>query len=96
MRTGGGYEFPGPKSVARPAGLLMQVCGATFADVMTACCAIEPVAVYPLPPNGRRGIATTCNQHWSRTSWSLESQDSFLTASRHCAFVSSNCQETRR
>jgi GntR family transcriptional regulator, transcriptional repressor for pyruvate dehydrogenase complex len=47
-RTGARVRIPGPESVARPAGLLLQVSGATFADVMAARSGIEPVAVFLL------------------------------------------------
>ncbi len=44
-RTGARVRIPGPETVARPAGLLLQVSGATFADIMAARCGIEPLAV---------------------------------------------------
>ncbi|WP_235892658.1 FadR/GntR family transcriptional regulator [Mycolicibacterium hodleri] len=47
-RTGAKIRIPGPESLARPAGLLLQISGATFADVMAARCGIEPMAVYLL------------------------------------------------
>ena len=47
-RTGARIRIPGPESVARPAGLLLQVSGATFADVMAARAGIDPVAVHLL------------------------------------------------
>lgn len=39
---------PRPETLARPAGLLLQVSGATFADVMAGGSGVEPVAVYLL------------------------------------------------
>ena len=44
-RTGARVRVPGPEIVARPAGLLLELSGATLADVMTARIAIEPAAV---------------------------------------------------
>jgi GntR family transcriptional repressor for pyruvate dehydrogenase complex len=43
-RTGARVRIPGPESVARPAGLLLQVSGATIGDVMAARLGIEPLA----------------------------------------------------
>jgi GntR family transcriptional regulator, transcriptional repressor for pyruvate dehydrogenase complex len=50
-RTGARIRIPGPETVARPAGLLLQVSGATVADVMAARAGIEPVAVFLLAQN---------------------------------------------
>jgi GntR family transcriptional repressor for pyruvate dehydrogenase complex len=44
-RGGALVTLPGPDALARPAALLLQVSGATMADVTTARCGIEPVAV---------------------------------------------------
>jgi GntR family transcriptional repressor for pyruvate dehydrogenase complex len=44
-RTGARVRVPGPEIVARPAGLLLELSGATIADVMVARAAIEPMAV---------------------------------------------------
>jgi GntR family transcriptional repressor for pyruvate dehydrogenase complex len=43
-RTGARVRMPGPEIVARPAGLLLEVAGATMADVMVARSGIEPLA----------------------------------------------------
>jgi DNA-binding FadR family transcriptional regulator len=43
-RTGARVRVPGPEVVARPAALLLELAGATLADVMAARTAIEPVA----------------------------------------------------
>lgn len=43
-RTGARVRVPGPEIVARPAGLILELSGATLADVMTARIAIEPPA----------------------------------------------------
>src|SRR5690349_23747122 len=40
-RTGARVRVPGPEIVARPAGLLLELSGATIADVMTARSGIE-------------------------------------------------------
>jgi DNA-binding FadR family transcriptional regulator len=44
-RTGARVRVPGPEIVARPAGLLLELSGATIADVMVARAGIEPIAV---------------------------------------------------
>src|SRR3954454_17608475 len=44
-RTGAKVRVPGPEIVARPAGLLLELSGATIADVMVARSGIEPLAV---------------------------------------------------
>jgi GntR family transcriptional regulator, transcriptional repressor for pyruvate dehydrogenase complex len=51
-RTGAKVRVPGPEIVARPAGLLLEVSGATLADVMTARIAIEPAAAKLLAEDG--------------------------------------------
>lgn len=51
-RTGARVCVPGPEIVARPAGLLLEVSGATMADVMVARSAIEPVAAGLLAEKG--------------------------------------------
>src|SRR5881392_1245980 len=43
-RTGARVRVPGPEIVARPAGLLLELTGATLADVMAARTSIEPLA----------------------------------------------------
>jgi len=43
-RTGARVRVPGPATVARPAALVLELSGATLADVMTARIAIEPFA----------------------------------------------------
>ena len=44
-RTGARVRVPGPEIVARPAGLLLELSGATVADVLVARTGIEPMAV---------------------------------------------------
>lgn len=44
-RTGARVRVPGPEIVARPAGLLLELSGATIADVLVARSGIEPMAV---------------------------------------------------
>jgi DNA-binding FadR family transcriptional regulator len=51
-RTGARVRVPGPEIVARPAGLLLEVSGATIADLMTARSGIEPMAARLLAENG--------------------------------------------
>lgn len=51
-RTGARVCIPGPEIVARPAGLLLELSGATLADVMTARIAIEPAAAKLLAETG--------------------------------------------
>lgn len=51
-RTGARVRVPGPEIVARPAGLLLELSGATIADVMVARAAIEPMAVRLLAESG--------------------------------------------
>lgn len=52
-RTGARVRVPGPEIVARPAGLLLELSGATIADVLVARSAIEPVAARLLAINGK-------------------------------------------
>lgn len=51
-RTGARVRVPGAEIVARPAGLLLELSGATIADVMTARSGIEPMAVRLLTETG--------------------------------------------
>jgi DNA-binding FadR family transcriptional regulator len=51
-RTGARVRVPGPEIVARPAGMLLEVSGATVADVLVARSAIEPVAARLLAEQG--------------------------------------------
>jgi GntR family transcriptional regulator, transcriptional repressor for pyruvate dehydrogenase complex len=51
-RTGARVRRPGAEIVARPAGLLLELSGATLADVMTARIAIEPAAARLLAVSG--------------------------------------------
>lgn len=44
-RTGARVRVPGPEIVARPAGLLLELSGATIADLLVARSGIEPLAV---------------------------------------------------
>jgi len=44
-RTGARVRVPGPEIVARPAGLLLELSGATIADLLVARSGIEPMAV---------------------------------------------------
>ncbi|MET4428416.1 MULTISPECIES: FCD domain-containing protein [unclassified Mycolicibacterium] len=51
-RTGARVRVPGPEIVARPAGLLLELSGATIADLMVARAGIEPLAVRLLAETG--------------------------------------------
>lgn len=51
-RTGARVRVPGPEIVARPACLLLELSGATLADVMTARITIEPPAAKLLADEG--------------------------------------------
>ncbi|WP_299565220.1 GntR family transcriptional regulator [uncultured Mycolicibacterium sp.] len=51
-RTGARVRVPGPEIVARPAGLLLELSGATIADVMVARSGIEPMAARLLTESG--------------------------------------------
>ncbi|OBK73870.1 FadR/GntR family transcriptional regulator [Mycobacterium sp. 1274761.0] len=51
-RTGARVRVPGPEIVARPAGLLLELSGATISDVMTARSGVEPLAVRLLAEAG--------------------------------------------
>lgn len=51
-RTGARVRVPGPEVVARPAGLLLELSGATIADLLTAKSAIEPMAARLLAETG--------------------------------------------
>jgi DNA-binding FadR family transcriptional regulator len=52
-RTGARVRVPGPEVVARPAGLLLELSGATIADVLVARSAIEPAAARLLATSGK-------------------------------------------
>ncbi len=51
-RTGARVRLPGPEIVARPAGLLLELSGATLADVLNARVVIEPSAAKLLAEQG--------------------------------------------
>lgn len=51
-RTGARVCVPGPEIVARPAALLLELSGATLADVMAARTSIEPLAAGILAATG--------------------------------------------
>ena len=51
-RPGARVRVPGPEVVARPAGLLLELSGATIADLLTAKSAIEPMAARLLAETG--------------------------------------------
>ena len=51
-RTGARVRVPGPEIVARPAGLLLELSGATIADLLTAKSGIEPLAARLLAESG--------------------------------------------
>ncbi len=51
-RTGPRVRVPGPEIVARPAALLLELSGATVADVMVARTAIEPLSARLLAESG--------------------------------------------
>jgi GntR family transcriptional regulator, transcriptional repressor for pyruvate dehydrogenase complex len=51
-RTGARVRVPGAEIVARPAGLLLELAGATIADVMVARAGIEPAAARMLAERG--------------------------------------------
>src|SRR5881397_2852890 len=51
-RTGARVRVPGPEAVAKPAGLLLELSGATIADVMVARAGMEPMAVRLLAESG--------------------------------------------
>lgn len=51
-RTGARVRVPGPEVVARPAGLLLELSGATIADLLTAKSGIEPMAARLLAGSG--------------------------------------------
>lgn len=53
-RTGARVRIPGPEIVARPAALLLELSGATLADVMAARIAIEPLAARLLAETGTK------------------------------------------
>jgi GntR family transcriptional regulator, transcriptional repressor for pyruvate dehydrogenase complex len=66
-RTGARVRVPGPEIVARPAGLLLELSGATIADVITARSGIEPTcpaatsrAGWPRPPVNSTGAWSNC------------------------------------
>jgi GntR family transcriptional regulator, transcriptional repressor for pyruvate dehydrogenase complex len=53
-RTGARVRVPGPEVIARPAGLLLELSGATLGDVLTARIAIEPAAAKLLADSGTK------------------------------------------
>ncbi|EIV92237.1 FadR/GntR family transcriptional regulator [Frankia sp. QA3] len=56
-RTGARIRVPGPEMVARPAGLLLQLAGATIAEVLTARLGVEPLAAWLFAEGGTPGAA---------------------------------------
>lgn len=52
--TGARVLVPGPEIVARPAGLLLELSGATLADVMVARAAVEPLSARLLAESGSK------------------------------------------
>ena len=56
-RTGARVRVPGREIVARPAGLLLELSGATIADVLVARSGIEPMAVRLLAESAPSGAA---------------------------------------
>lgn len=52
-RTGARVRVPGPEIIARPTCLLLELSGATIADVLVARSAIEPMAACLLATNGK-------------------------------------------
>jgi len=54
-RTGARVRVPGPEAVAKPAALLLELSGATLADVMAARTSIEPLAARLLADGGTIG-----------------------------------------
>ena len=67
-RTGARVRVPGPEIVARPAGLLLELSGATIADLMVARSGIEPMAVRLLAESGHRRPSTNWKRCSPRTS----------------------------
>ena len=61
-------RVPGPEIVARPAGLLLELSGATIADIMVARAAVEPMAVRLLAESGTPRCSTSWRRCWPRTS----------------------------
>src|SRR4029077_661500 len=53
-RTGARVCGPGRETLARPAGLLLELSGATIADVMVARAGIEPMAARLVAESGSR------------------------------------------
>ena len=51
-RTGARVRVPGPEAVARPAGLLLQINGATLAEVLAARLGVEPLAAWLVADRG--------------------------------------------
>ena len=65
-RTGARVRVPGPEIVARPAGLLLELSGATIADVMVARAAVEPMAVRLLAESGNQRRSTSWKGWWPK------------------------------
>ena len=63
-RTGARVRVPGPEIVARPAGLLLELSGATIADVMVARAGIEPMAARLLAESGTPRRSTSSTRWW--------------------------------
>jgi GntR family transcriptional regulator, transcriptional repressor for pyruvate dehydrogenase complex len=55
-RTGARVRVPGPEIVARPAGLLLELSGATIADVTIARSSVEPTVVRLLTEQGNTEV----------------------------------------
>ncbi|MGH3556340.1 MAG: FadR/GntR family transcriptional regulator [Mycobacterium sp.] len=74
-RTGPRIRVPGPEIVARPAGLLLELSGATLADVLTARVLIEPAAARLLAEHGTDGAHNELDRLVGEMSQALRAGD---------------------
>lgn len=83
-RTGATVTLPGPEAVARPAGLQLQLSGATLADVYVARGAIEPLSARLLAESGdEEAFATLERELENARAFSGGAPEHFGTATAH-------------
>ncbi|WP_395111034.1 FadR/GntR family transcriptional regulator [Actinomadura sp. SCN-SB] len=82
-RTGARVTVPGPEVVARPAGLLLQLAGATLGDVYQARSAIEPPAARLLAADGDEERYAALERELEHARASVTDYEQFAIDSAH-------------
>ncbi|MFJ4828657.1 FadR/GntR family transcriptional regulator [Streptomyces sp. NPDC088747] len=82
-RTGARVTIPGPEAVARPAGLQLQLGGATLADVYVARGAIEPLAARLLAEAGDEEACAALEESLEQARAVVDDADRFAACSAH-------------